>query len=176
MLPLPSSYFGGERSDLSRGYCLSCNLLFSLLMQSMLRKAWENINPISFKSSCLYLYYTHRVGPVEELKDADDTGSSKQAQSPAWKSFKIGIIIELRWFHFFLEPVPEPEPQSCSAKRASTGADSTEESVPVVEPATLLELIPYVKSAPEFDTQFLDWYKYPKVRKKAENEPRSRLG
>ena len=37
-----------------------------------------------------------RVGPVEELKDADDTGSSKQAQSPAWKSFKIGLRIELR--------------------------------------------------------------------------------
>ena len=68
----------------------------------------------------------------------------------------MGIRLELRQFQFFPELVPEPEPQSCSAKSASTEANSTEESKPVVKPATLLELIPYVKSAPEFDTQFLD--------------------
>ena len=60
MPPLPSSYFGGERSDLSRGYCLSCNLLFSLLVQSMLRKAWENINPIvALKLILLSIFVLH---------------------------------------------------------------------------------------------------------------------
>ena len=47
----------------------------------------------------------------------------------------------------FLEPIPEPEPWT---KRATTGADSTLESVPVVEPAPILELAPIVELAPQY--------------------------
>ena len=46
----------------------------------------------------------------------------------------------------FLEPIPEPEPR---AKRATTGADSTLESVPAVEPAPILESAPTVELAPK---------------------------
>ena len=51
----------------------------------------------------------------------------------------------------FLEPIPEPAPQT---KRAITGADSTLESVPVVEPAPVLESAPRVESAPEYEPPF----------------------
>ena len=47
----------------------------------------------------------------------------------------------------FLEPILEPEPWT---KRATTGADSTLESVPVVEPAPILELAPIVELAPKY--------------------------
>ena len=47
----------------------------------------------------------------------------------------------------FLEPIPEPVPLT---KRATTGADSTSESVPVVEPAPILELAPIVELAPKY--------------------------
>ena len=80
----------------------------------------------------------------------------------------MGIRLELRQFQFFPELVPEPEPQSCSAKRASTITDSTVESVPAAELAPRLESVPNVESAPEYDTQFLDRYNYPLVRKKTE--------
>ena len=55
----------------------------------------------------------------------------------------------------FPEPVLEPEPQSCSAKRTCTGADSTVESVP------------------ECETQFLDRHNHPIVRKQTENRQKS---
>ena len=51
----------------------------------------------------------------------------------------------------FLEPIPEPAPQT---KRAITGADSTLESAPVVEPAPVLESVPRVESAPEYEPLF----------------------
>ena len=51
----------------------------------------------------------------------------------------------------FLEPIPEPAPQT---KRAITGADSTLESVPVVEPAPVLESAPKVEPAPEYKPPF----------------------
>ena len=49
---------------------------------------------------------------------------------------------------FFLEPIPEPAPQT---KRSITGADSTLESALVVEPASVLESVPRVESAPEYE-------------------------
>ena len=51
----------------------------------------------------------------------------------------------------FLEPIPEPAPQT---KRAITGADSTLESAPVVAPAPVLESVPRVESAPEYEPLF----------------------
>ena len=69
------------------------------------------------------------------------------------------VNLEPRRFQFFPESVPEPESQSCSAKRASTETDSTVESVPAAE------LAPPLESAPEYETQFIEIYNYPSVRK-----------
>ena len=46
----------------------------------------------------------------------------------------------------FLEPITELDPQT---KRAIAGADSTLESVPVVEPTPVPESAPRVELAPE---------------------------
>ena len=50
----------------------------------------------------------------------------------------------------FLEPIPEPVPQT---KWATTGADSTLELVPVVEPTPILESAPIVELAPKYGHQ-----------------------
>ena len=57
----------------------------------------------------------------------------------------------------FLEPIPEPEPQT---KRAITGADSNLESVPVVEPAPILESAPLVEPAPKYNLQIFRFDNY----------------
>ena len=72
---------------------------------------------------------------------------------PTFKALKVlnhSICSRAVMIPNFLEPIPEPEPQT---KRAITGADSNLESVPVVESAPILESAPLVEPAPKNSLQ-----------------------
>ena len=129
MLPLPSSYFGGERSDLFRGYCLSCNLLFSLLMQSMLRKAWENINPIVVQDFAAMR--NGHCGTFRRMQGGyyplsivvlihGGKGPRKVGQVPSWAGLKS--ILQINQTTSFMGKVPQKTLPTAAKSGTITGA------------------------------------------------------